>query len=60
MHSKELIESVKKKRASGASYGMIAQEMGLKRASLSSTTISIKRKKARKTTNYYKKRIFAN
>jgi len=36
MHSKELIEIVKKKRASGASYGIIAQEMGLKRASVQS------------------------
>ena len=34
MHSKELIEIVKKKRASDASYGIIAQEMGLKRASV--------------------------
>ena len=33
MHSKELIEIFKKKRASGASYGIIAQEMDLEWAS---------------------------
>ena len=36
MHSLELIEIVKKKCTSGASYGIIAQEMGLKRASVQS------------------------
>ena len=36
MHSKELIEIVKKKRATGASYGIIAQEMGLTRVSVQS------------------------
>ena len=29
MHSRGLIEIVKKRRASGASYGVISQEMGL-------------------------------
>ena len=55
MHSKELIELVKKKRASGASYRIIAQEMGLKRASVQSivkNNFNKKKKKARKTNNY--------
>ena len=45
MHSKELIEIVKQKRASGASYGIIGQEMGLKRASVQSIVNNNKKKK---------------
>ena len=48
MHSKELIEIVKKKRASGASYGIIAQEIGLKRASLQSIVNNNFNKKKKK------------
>ena len=60
MHSKELIEIVKKKRASGASYGIIAQEMGLKMASVQSINNNFIKKKKRKTINYLKKRNYAN
>ena len=53
MHSKELIEIVKKKLASVVSYGIFAQELGLNKN-------FNKKKKSKEDHQLLKKRIYAN